>query len=414
MIESPGISIQVNNMSEKDDFASLFGEFEAQQSATKKRTPKVGDKVTGTVVSIQKETLFIDLGEKTEGEVGRDDFTDSDGNLSVAVGDTIETFVSGSNADTGMLQLGSQHTKRLHGSDGLRQAYEEQLPVEGHVTGTTKGGLEVEFAGVRGFCPASHIDINFVEDLERFVGERLAFRITKFEGGRKVNLVVSRRALLEEAQQALATETRERLEVGAVMTGKVTTIKEFGAFVDLGGIEGMIHISELAFGRVEHPKDLLSVGQQVEVSVLKIETTDNARQPERIALSIRALEKDPWRDVLTDYTAGTQVEGIVSRLQPFGAFIELAPGVDGLAHISELGAGRRITHPQEVLSVGDTVQATVLSVDADKRRISLTLDSKRQTSETTKPEVNVADYAKQKKSFGTLGDVLRESMKKEK
>lgn len=414
MIESPGISIQVNNMSEKDDFASLFGEFEARQSATKKRTPKVGDKVTGTVVSIQKETLFIDLGEKTEGEVGRDDFTDSDGNLRVAVGDTIETFVSGSNADTGMLLLGSQHTKRLHGSDGLRQAYEEQQPVEGHVTGTTKGGLEVEFAGVRGFCPASQIDINFVEDLERFVGERLAFRITKFEGGRKVNLVVSRRALVQEAQQALATETRERLEVGAVMTGKVTTIKEFGAFVDLGGIEGMIHISELAFGRVKHPKDLLSVGQQVEVSVLKIETTDNARQAERIALSIRALEKDPWRDVLTDYTAGTQVEGTVSRLQPFGAFIELAPGVDGLAHISELGAGRRITHPQEVLSVGDTVQATVLSVDPDKRRISLTLDNKRQTNATTKAEANVADYAEQKKSFGTLGDILRESMKREK
>ncbi|MEJ2610602.1 MAG: 30S ribosomal protein S1 [Candidatus Thiodiazotropha sp.] len=400
-------------MSDNEDFASLFGEFEKKQGSSNKRTPKVGDKVTGTVVSIQKETLFIDLGAKTEGEVGRDEFTDSNGNLSVAVGDTIETFVSGSNADTGMLLLGSQQAKRMHGSDGLRQAYEEQQPIEGHVTGTTKGGLEVEFAGIRGFCPASQIDINFIEDLERFIGERLAFRITKFEGGRKINLVVSRRALLEEAQQAQALETREHLEVGAVMTGKITTIKEFGAFVDLGGIEGMIHISELAFGRVTHPKDLLSVGQQVEVSVLKIEKTDNARQPERIALSIRALEKDPWRNVLTDYPVGTQVQGKVSRLQPFGAFIELTPGIDGLAHISELAAGRRITHPQEVLNVGDVVQATILSVDPEKRRISLTLDSKRQTGETVNSEVNLANYGKPKQSLGTFGDLLKESMKKQ-
>jgi small subunit ribosomal protein S1 len=302
----------------------------------------------------------------------------------------------------------------MHGAEGLQQAYEEQMPIEGLVTGTTKGGLEVEMSGVRAFCPASQIDINYVEDLADFVGERLAFRITKFEGGRHTNLVVSRRALLEEEQQALATETRAQLEVGAVMQGKVSSLKEFGAFIDLGGIEGMVHISELAFGRVEHPQDILSVGQQVEVSVLKIEQTDNPRHPERIALSIRALEQDPWREVLTDYPVGAQVQGTVSRLQPFGAFIELAPGVDGLAHISELGAGRRITHPQEVVSVGDQVQARVLSVDLDKHRIGLSLDTKRQTDEVAKPEVNLAEYAKPKQGFGTLGDLLKESMKKQK
>jgi small subunit ribosomal protein S1 len=412
MIESLRISTRVSNMSDNEDFASLFDEFETKKGTAKAQAPKVGDKVTGTVVSIQSDSIFIDLGAKTEGVVDRDELTDSDGNLTVAAGDTVEILVSGIDADTGMLLLGSQHAKRMHGTDGLRQAYEEQLPVEGHVTGTTKGGLEVEFAGVRGFCPASQIDINFVEDLERFVGERLAFRITKFEGGRQVNLVVSRRALLQEAQAVLATETRANLEVGAVMTGKVTSLKDFGAFVDLGGVEGMIHISELAFGRVEHPKDLLSVGQQVEVSVLKIEQTDNPRHPERIALSIRALEKDPWRDALSDYPVGTQVQGTVSRLQSFGAFIELAPGVDGLAHISALGAKRRITHPQEVLNVGDRVEATVLSVDPDKRRISLSLASQGEAVESPKQEVNLADYAKPKQSFGTLGDLLKESMKK--
>lgn len=400
-------------MPEKEDFASLFGEFEQRQGRARKAEPAVGDKVSGTVISIQDDGIFIDLGGKTEGMAEPAELTDAEGQLKVAVGDRVELVVSGSDAATGMLVLGSRHARRMHGSEGLRRAFEERLPVEGHVTGTTKGGLEVELSGVRGFCPASQVDIQYVEDLERFVGERLAFRITKYEEGRHINLVLSRRALLEEEREAQAAETRTRLEVGAVLQGRVSSLKDFGAFVDLGGVEGMIHISELAFGRVKHPQDVLSVGQQVEVSVLRIEPSGNPRRPEKIALSIRALEKDPWRDVVTDYPVGARVEGVVSRLQSFGAFIELAPGVDGLAHISELGAGRRITHPQEVVSVGDKVVATVLGVDAEKRRISLSLDDKRRQAEKAEPEPNPADYTKPKGGFGTLGDLLKESMEKE-
>lgn len=400
-------------MTDNEDFASLFGEFEKTHDAGKEE-PKTGDKVTGTVVLIQSDNVFIDLGAKTEGIVEREELTDDEGNLTVEVGDSIEIVVSGKDESSGTLMLGSQHARRMHGIDGLQQAYDDQIPVEGHITGTIKGGLEVEMSSVRAFCPASQIDIRYVEDLETFVGERLAFRITKIEGGRHPNLVVSRRALLEEEQQALAIETRAHLEVGAVMRGIVSSLKDFGAFIDLGGVEGMIHISELAYGRVEHPQDILSIGQQVEVSVLKIETTDNPKHPERIALSIRALEKDPWRDVLIDYPVGTQVQGTVSRVQPFGAFIELAPGVDGLAHISELGAGRRISHAQEVVSVGDKVQARVLSVDTEKHRIGLSLDKEHDGSESSAPEVKVADYAAPKHSFGTLGDLLNESMEKQK
>jgi len=401
-------------MADNDDFASLFGEFEKEHVTTGKKEPKTGDKVTGTVVLIQGDSIFIDLGSKTEGIVEREELTDDEGNLTVKVGDSIEIVVSGKDESSGTLMLGSQHARRMHGIEGLQQAFDEQHPVEGHVTGTIKGGLEVEMSSVRAFCPASQIDINYVEDLETFVGERLAFRITKIEGGRHPNLVVSRRALLEEERQVLATETRAHLEVGAVMLGKVSSLKEFGAFIDLGGVEGMVHISELAFGRVEHPQDILSVGQQVEVSVLKIEETANPKHPERIALSIRALEKDPWRDALTDYPVGALVQGTVSRVQPFGAFIELAPGVDGLVHISELGAGRRISHPQDVVSVGDQVQARVLSVDMEKHRIGLSLDKKYEGEESVKPETKVADYAEPKQSFGTLGDLLKESMKKQK
>ena len=176
----------------------------------------------------------------------------------------------------------------------------------------------------------------------------------------------------------------------------------------------MVHISELAFGRVEHPKEVLSVGQQVEVSVIRIDKTDNPRQPERIALSIRALERDPWLDVLTDYPVGARVQGTVSRVQPFGAFIELAPGIDGLVHISELKAGRRINHPQEVVSVGDQVQARVLSVDMEKHRIGLSLDNNHEAEESAMPEGDMADYVKPTWSPGTLGDLLDESRKKQK
>lgn len=397
-------------MTDNEDFASLFGEFEKQQAGRKKREPKVGDKVSGTVVSIQAENIYLDLGAKTEGVVETGELTDEEGNIKVSVGDNIDIVVSGKDPDTGTLLLGTRHAKRMHGTEGLRQAFEERIPVEGHVSGITKGGLEVEISGTRAFCPVSQIDIAYVENAEDYVGQRLAFRITKFEGGKHVNLVVSRRALLEEEQRAKAEETRANLEVGAVMTGTVKTLMDFGAFIDLGGIEGMVHISELAFNRVNHPKDVLSVGQQVEVSVLRIEKTDNPKRPEKIALSIRALEKDPWLDVVENYPAGSQVEGIVSRLAPFGAFIELAPGIDGLVHISELGAEKRVGHPQEVLSMGEPVQATVLNVDREKKRISLSLDSGKKTESVPKP----ADYGKPKQSFGTLGDLLKESMEKQK
>ena len=229
-------------------------------------------------------------------------------------------------------------------------------------------------------------------------------------GGGGLGLVELHRGQL----QLDADGERAHLEVGAVMQGKVSSLKDFGAFIDLGGVEGMVHISEIALGRVEHPQDILSVGQQIEVSVLKIEKTDNPRHPERIALSIRALEEDPWQDVLTNYPVGAQVEGTVSRLQPFGAFIELTPGVDGLAHISELGAGRRINHPQEVLSIGDHVQARVLSVDMEKHRISLSLDKKHESEKNAKPDIKIEDYSKPKHSFGTLGDLLKESKEKQK
>ena len=398
-------------MTDKEDFATLLGEFEKEQTVGARRNLKVGDKVRGKIVSIQGGSLFIDLGAKTEGVVDVEEFSDADGNLTVNPGDTVESVITGRDEENGTLLLGTRHARSLHGGEGLRQAFEQQLPVEGHVTGTTKGGIEVEISGVRAFCPASQVSNRYVEEMDSLVGQRLTFRITKFEGGRHTNLVVSRRLLLEEAERARAAETRARLEVGAVLKGTVTTLKDFGAFVDLGGIQGMVHISELAFGHVRHPKDLLTVGQQIEVSVLRIENSDNPRQPEKIALSMRALERDPWLEASQKFSIGTQVQGTITRIQPFGAFVELSPGVDGLVHISELGAGRRVQHPEEVVKVGDRVRATVLAVDTEKRRIALSLDPTHQSGEIPAAEI-ASTYGRPKQSLGTLGDLLKESMNK--
>ena len=400
-------------MNAADDFEALLKQFEREHAGGAKGAPQVGDKVRGTVVSIGEDQVFIDLGGKTEGALSTEGLRDADGNLTVALGDSLEALVTSKDETTGTLLLGSQHGHHLHGAAELEHAFHNRIPVEGQVKGVIKGGVEVQIAGQRAFCPASQIDIRYVEDLQEFVGQRLSFRITKFEGGRRTNLVVSRRTLLEAEQQVQAAETRARLEVGAVLSGTVTTIKDYGAFVDLGGVEGMVHISELAFGHVKHPSEVLSVGQAVEVSVLRIDRTDNPKQPEKIALSVRALARDPWQDAAARFPAGARVKGTVTRLQPFGAFVEIEPGIEGLIHVSELGAGRRVSHPGEVVSAGQGIEASVLSVDTEKRRLSLTLDTAKQTEAIAEAKT-FADYGKPKDSFGTFGDLLRESLKNKK
>lgn len=380
-------------MTDTNDFEALLREYDKTHTPVK-GAPKVGDRVRGTVVSISGDTVFVDLGGKTEGTMELAAVTNEDGSLKVSAGDSVEAVVTGRDEESGTLLLGSQHGRHLHGMAEIERAMENNLPVEGLVTGVTKGGLEVQIAGQRAFCPASQADLRFVEDLAGFVGQRLDFRITKYEGGRKANLVLSRRALLEEAQQAKAAELRERLVPGAVLTGTVTSVKDYGAFVDLGGVEGMIHVSELAIGRVKHPNEVLTAGQAVEVAVLRVERTDNPKRPEKIALSIRALAPDPWRDVADRFPVGARVRGTVTRLQPFGAFVEIEPGLEGLVHVSELGAGRRVTHPQEVLTAGDAVEATVVSVDTEKRRIGLSLDTKRLAETPAEPVRTAADYSR--------------------
>lgn len=403
-------------MTEETSFAALLAENEPQTNDVRADL-NVGDMVRGEVVAIDTDRLFVAIGAKTEAQMDIANVTDADGRLKTKVGDTIEARITGIDQETGALQIGHRHGHAVHGLEELEAAFRGAQPVEGQITAVIKGGLEVQIAGHRAFCPASQVDSRFVEDLSAFVGQRHEFRITKCSGGRRPDIVVSRRALLEEAQAAAAAETRARLEVGAVLNGTVTQLKEFGAFVDLGGVEGMIHISELAFGHVRHPEDMLRVGQDVEVQVLRIEQTQNPKRPEKIALSIRALAVDPWSEVESRCPVGTTVAGKVTRLQAFGAFVEVAPGLEGLIHISELGADRRIDHPEDVVQTGQQVKVRVLAIDLDKRRLSLALadqdelePASPQAPERSQDRSNAE--RQQESAVGTLGELLREQMRK--
>jgi small subunit ribosomal protein S1 len=395
-----------------NDFEALLGEFEREHAGPARAAPRVGDRVRGRVLSIGPERAFVDLGGKSEGVIDVAELSDAEGHLRVGVGDPVEAVVVSEDEQSGTLVLGTGAGQRFHDTAELESAFQHQLPVEGLVTGITKGGVVVQVAGQRAFCPASQVSNRFVEDLEGLVGQRLAFRITRFQGGRHVNLVLSRRALLEEEEQARAAETRARLEVGAVLHGTVTSLKDYGAFVDLGGVEGMVHVSQIAYGRVTRPQDVLTVGQPVDVQVLRIEQTGNPKQPERIALSIRALADDPWQVVEDRFPAGSRVQGTVTRLQPFGAFVEITPGIEGLVHVSELGAGRRVTHPHEVLNPGDRVDATVLAVDKARRRVSLSLDASRAVEAVEVASRAPATEKSPEERIGSFGELLRETLSK--
>jgi small subunit ribosomal protein S1 len=385
---------------DEEDFAAMLAASEAGAPRTKR--PRVGDMVKGRVVSLGKETVFIDVGGKAEGVLDRSQVTDADGKLLVKLGDTIEARVV---ADAG----GVLELRTKLGGRGpevraeLQQAQELGIPVEGVVTEVVKGGVSVDVGGVRGFCPASQIDARFVEDLSTYVGQRLTFLVTRYEAR---NLVLSRRALVEEEKEKRAVETRKKLEPGAVLRGKVVGFKPFGAFVDLGGIEGMLHVSELGYSRVERPEDVLALGQEIDVAVLRVDHVSGpGERGDRVSLSLKALASDPWRETTAGLSEGARVKGTITRLQPFGAFVEIAPAVEGLVHVSELGAGRRINHPKEVVSVGQQVEAVVLAIDHERKRLSLSMAASKDASADEVAEAAKAHAAPAK--LGTLGDLLK-------
>ncbi len=329
---------------------------------------EVGAIVEGTVEMISSGNVFLNVGAKSEASMDAKEFTDADGVVSVKVGDKISAYVVSVEPE---LVLSHAMARSHLNLQGLEDARDLGIPVEGKVTQLNKGGLEVDLNGSRAFCPISQIELGYCEDASRYVGQTLQFRVSELsEDGR--NIVVSRRALLEEARQEAAAVTEERLQEGAEFEGEVVTLQPYGAFVDIGGIQGLVHVSEISHGRVEHPNEVLRVGQKIKVRVLSIKPDAKNPARKRIGLSIKALQGSPWEEAIARLGEGQTVEGTVVRLQPFGAFVELSPGVDGLIHISEL-SDRRVNHPGDVVEVGQRVSATVVKLDRAARRIGLSL-----------------------------------------
>jgi len=375
---------------EQRDFGAILAEFEAGQAATGGgKDPEPGTRVSGKILSIGEEAAFVDIGAKSDAMVALAELTDEEGELTVAVGETLEGMVTARDEASGCLVLRVRPGGSGLGAGGtelaleeISQAREHGIPIEGMVTEAIKGGVSVDVSGVRAFCPISQLDLRFVEDAATYVGRRLSFRVERFEAagrGGRPNVVLSRRALLEEEEQQRKAEALARLTEGAVVRGTVTSVTSYGAFIDLGGVEGLLHVSEMSHGRIEDPSEILSAGDLVEVKVLSIEEREGEK---RISLSTKALQKDPWEVVEERFPVGEVVGGRVTRLEPYGAFVEVAPGLEGLVHVSELASDRRVAHPRDVVQLGQDVQVRVLNVDPVKRRISLSLASPVEAADT--------------------------------
>ena len=396
-----------------EDFAALLEASERTQ--TRERRIAAGDVVRGRVIAVGASTAFVAVGGKAEAAIDVGEFRDpATGEVHLREGDEIEATVVDDGSRSGSIVL-----KRVAGRGGhlpgeLEQAYAHGIAIEGLVTGENKGGYDVQIGGVRAFCPGSQIDRRRVEGAQ-YVGQRLQFRITKLDAGGR-NVVVSRRDVLEEEAAARAAAVWAGLREGAVVTGTVTSLRDFGAFVDLGGVDGLIHVSELGHARAGHPSEVLEVGQRVEVKVVKLEP-EAAGGRGRVGLSLRALAPDPWTTVADRFPVGAVVQGVVRRLEQFGAFVELTPGVDGLVHVSRLALDRRVSHPRQVVAIGERVDVTVVEVDAAKRRIGLSMvERARQAKDAAENEdrrhtEQVLAESSAAPRLGTLADLLSRASK---
>lgn len=394
---------KVNEEEMDESFADLLEQSLSNQSGRL----EPGQKVTARVLKVSAEWLFIDTGHKGEGVVDLKEFTNEEGTITVKEGDTIAAYFLSSSR--GEMRFTTRVGGGASGSAQLEEAWQTGVPVEGVVEKEIKGGYEVKLAGAsRAFCPFSQMSLRRIDNPESIVGGRLSFRITEY-GERGRNIVVSRRALLEEEQNRIREEAYAAISEGMTVAGTITSLQDYGAFVDIGGLEGLLPVSEIGWSRVKDVRDVLSVGQQVQVVIKTID-----REKERISLSLKDTLADPWEKVGEMYPEGSFHTGTVARLTAFGAFVTLSDGVDGLIHISKLGAGKRINHPREVLKEGETVEVKVESFDRESRRLSLSLAGAARAAD--EEEATLDEYRRRAgdapTGMGTLGDMLQAKAKK--
>ncbi len=340
------------------DFASMLEEYEAAHS------PREGEIVTGTVIEVSKDYVTVDIGYKSEGQIAVEEFVGAEGVIGIAAGDKIDVYLEEAENEHGQVVLSKEKADKLKIWDEINGAVERDELVNGAITGRVKGGLTVDI-GVKAFLPGSQVDLRPVRNLEKYIGESFDFKVIKFNKKRG-NIVLSRRALLEKERSELKSKTLEKLEVSLVMKGIVKNITDYGCFVDLGGIDGLLHITDMSWGRINHPSEMFEVGDEVEVMVLKFDP-----ESERVSLGLKQISEDPWLRVTERYRVGDRVKGKVVSLTDYGAFVELEDGIEGLIHVSEMSWTKRVKHPSQVVALSDIVETVILDIDIEAKRISL-------------------------------------------
>ncbi|RIL05571.1 MAG: 30S ribosomal protein S1 [Proteobacteria bacterium] len=339
-----------------ESFADLF--------LRNERAMKEGEVVRGTVLTIDGENVHVDVGFKSEGLIPLWELMDDNGRVLVKPGDAVDVLIEEVEDADGRIALSKEKADRLKIWDEISRAYEADEPVDGVIVSRVKGGLSVDI-GVKAFLPGSQVDLRPVRNLESLIGERVAFKIIKFNK-RRGNIVLSRRALLEKERERQRRETLQTLEVGQIVDGVIKNLTDYGAFIDLGGIDGLLHVTDMSWGRVNHPGEIFQVGDQIKVKVLKFDP-----ETERVSLGLKQIQPDPWVDAAHKYPIGKRVRGKVVSLADYGAFLELEPGIEGLVHVSEMSWTKRVKHPSKVVNPGDMVDAVVLDIDEVSRKISL-------------------------------------------
>jgi len=344
----------------EENFAELFEASQRQQEI------KEGEVVDGTVVSIGSEYVTVDIGYKCEGLVPIQEFKDAQGVAHVAVSDVVSVYLERMEMENGFMLLSKDKAEIIRAWDEISQACEKDQLVEGTVIAKVKGGLSVDI-GVKAFLPGSQIDTKPVKNLDKFLGKKLKFKIIKFNKKRG-NIVLSRRAVVAQERELQRAETLANLQEGAIVTGIVKNITEYGAFIDLGGMDGLLHITDMSWGRIKHPSELFAVGDEIKVKILKYD-----REKERVSLGLKQVSPNPWDDAEYKFPVGVKVKGKIVSLKDYGAFVELEDGIEGLIHVSEMSWTERVKHPSKLINVGDDVECKVLEVDSKNKRISLGL-----------------------------------------
>jgi small subunit ribosomal protein S1 len=356
-VESPAVSGGM------DSFAALF-----EQSVEGGDFAREGEIISGTVVQVGRDTVVVDIGGKSEGVIALREFADAAGLTHVKAGDKVDVYIESRENDDGLVTLSKEKADKMKVWDEISNACEADELIEGTISQRVKGGLSVTIrGGVKAFLPGSQVDLRPIRNLDKLIGQTYKFKVIKFNKKRG-NIVLSRRVLLERERDEMKAKTLETLTEGMTVKGTIKNITEYGAFVDLGGIDGLLHITDMSWGRVNHPNELFQVGDEVQVKVLKY----NA-ETERVSLGMKQTQEDPWNLAEEAYPPGKKVHGKVMSITDYGAFVELMPGVEGLIHVSEMSWTKKVKHPSKLLEVGQELECQVLEVDARAKRISLGL-----------------------------------------